>query len=183
MRRGSLVLLVATFWAFMAAAVPAQTTEVEAQDNKFDPPSITVAVGATVTFKNTGKLPHNATAEDESFETGNLNAGQSSKPITLTKAGTFKYVCTYHESLGMTGTIVVEDSSTAASPASEAAAATGGDSESDNTDDAEAAEAPRAVPPSEKYFPMLALAMLVGGLGLVGLGYLKTVLKTAERGK
>jgi len=190
MRRVSLACLAAAFWISMAMTVGAQTTEVETQDNKFAPETITVEAGGTITFKNTGKDAHTATAEDKSFDTGNLSAGQS-KTVTVKTAGTFKYICIYHESLGMVGTITVTGAageppagiatpSPAANPTSAAEAATSGDKDKNKE---EATEAPAAKPPSEKYFPMAALGMLVGGMGLIGLGYLKNVLKTADRGR
>src|SRR4051812_11858375 len=41
----------------------------------FSPTSVTVAVGDTVTWRNTGQAPHNATADDGSFNTPTLNNG------------------------------------------------------------------------------------------------------------
>jgi plastocyanin len=35
----------------------------------FSPGSVTVAVGDTVTWKNTGQAPHNAAADNGSFKT------------------------------------------------------------------------------------------------------------------
>lgn len=99
-----------------AVALAQASHVVEARDNVFDPAQITVAVGDSIEFRNTGKLPHTATAEDKSFDTGNLNAGQSRR-VTFTKAGAIKYVCIYHQSLGMTGEIVVGAASGAPSPA------------------------------------------------------------------
>ena len=43
----------------------------------FSPTSVTIAVGDTVTWHNTGQAPHNATADDGSFKTPDLNNGQS----------------------------------------------------------------------------------------------------------
>lgn len=98
-----------------AVAVAQESHVVETQDNVFDPEEITISVGDSIEFQNTGRAPHTATAEDGSFDTGNLNAGQS-RTITFNEAGTIEYICIYHESLGMVGTIVVEDGGTTASP-------------------------------------------------------------------
>jgi plastocyanin len=98
-------LLLAT-GVLLAGAVPAHaaTTTVEAADNVFRPKTATVSVGDTVTWKNTGQAPHEVTAS--AFKSGNIDPGKSWS-WTATKAGTYSYVCQYHESAGMTGTLVV----------------------------------------------------------------------------
>lgn len=109
-------VLAPVFLLLPAAMASAQEQQVvETQDNVFSPAEITVAVGDTIEFRNTGKAPHTATADDRSFDTGNLNAGQS-KTITFSKAGRFNYNCIYHETLGMVGMIVVNAAGTTASP-------------------------------------------------------------------
>jgi plastocyanin len=50
-------------------------------------------------------VPHTATASDGSFDSGNLNPGQSFS-FTFATPGSFPYVCQYHA--GMQGTIVVQ---------------------------------------------------------------------------
>lgn len=104
-----------------AVAVAQESHVVETQDNVFEPEEITISVGDSIEFQNTGVAPHTATAEDGTFDTGNLNAGQS-RTITFNEAGTIEYICIYHESLGMIGTIVVEDAGTTASPSPAVAA-------------------------------------------------------------
>ena len=73
-------------------------------DNAFQPTSITVKAGSTVTWKNTGSGTHTVTAGDGSFDSGQVAAG-SSFQHTFATAGTFAYHCTIHSS--MTGTVVV----------------------------------------------------------------------------
>ena len=73
-------------------------------DFGFQPASITVKAGSTVTWKNTGSVTHTVTAGDGSFDSGQVAAG-SSFQHTFTTAGTFAYHCTIHSS--MTGTVVV----------------------------------------------------------------------------
>jgi plastocyanin len=81
---------------------------VDAKDNAFAPKTIAAKAGdITITVKNTGAAPH-------TFTSAELNADQAIDPgketsITLTgvKAGTYKFVCKYHETLGMTGEITV----------------------------------------------------------------------------
>lgn len=92
--------------ALAVSALPAfaATTTIDAADNEFRPKSATVSVGDTVTWKNTGQAPHEVTSS--AFKSGNLDAGESYS-WTATKAGTYSYVCQYHESVGMTGTLTV----------------------------------------------------------------------------
>jgi plastocyanin len=76
----------------------------------FSPPSITVAVGDTVTWSNSDAQNHTATANDGSFDTGTVSSG-SPKTVTFSTAGTFAYHCKIHPS--MTATVVVEAAATA----------------------------------------------------------------------
>ena len=65
------------------------------RDFSFTPRSITVNVGETVTWRNTGDEPHSATATDGSFDTGTFRGGQS-RSQRFAKAGLFAYICTPH---------------------------------------------------------------------------------------
>jgi plastocyanin len=88
-------------------AVPINT--VVMSDMKFAPEVITVPVGSSVTWHNIDDKVHTATANDDSWTTGDMTTG-SSKSVTFNTAGTFKYHCKYHTVLGvgMTGTVVVQ---------------------------------------------------------------------------
>jgi LPXTG-motif cell wall-anchored protein len=74
------------------------------RDFDYTPKTVTVGVGDTVTWNNSGPTFHTATANDGSFDTGNLKRGQSGSH-TFTEAGTFAYICTPHPF--MKGTVVV----------------------------------------------------------------------------
>ncbi len=161
-----------------AMAVAQETHVVETQDNVFVPEEITIAVGDSIEFQNTGRAPHTATAEDGSFDTGNLNAGQS-RTISFSKAGTIEYICIYHEAIGMVGTIVVEAAGTASpSPAPAAAAAVPSPQPSPSPEpepkEVTAVAAVEDSPGAPKYGPLV-----VGGAGLLaaaalaGLGFSK----------
>jgi plastocyanin len=78
---------------------------VKIADFKFAPAQLTVKVGAKVTFSNSDKAPHTATAQDKSFDTDTLNQG-AKKSVTFDKAGTYKYYCSFHRF--MEGEIVVK---------------------------------------------------------------------------
>jgi plastocyanin len=49
---------------------------------------------------------HTVTADDGSFDSGNLNPTQSFS-LVFNTVGQFNYHCQYHQSLGMVGTINV----------------------------------------------------------------------------
>jgi plastocyanin len=73
---------------------------------KFDPASLTVKVGSTVTWNNSSGIAHTVTSDAGSALTfdGGVDAGQSFS-FTFTKPGTYKYHCSIHAT--MHGTIVV----------------------------------------------------------------------------
>jgi plastocyanin len=70
----------------------------------FAPASLTVAVGATVTWKNTDPVGHTVTADNGAFGSKTLATG-STFSQTFSKAGTYAYHCSIHTY--MTATIVV----------------------------------------------------------------------------
>jgi LPXTG-motif cell wall-anchored protein len=78
-------------------------------DFSFSPASLTINQGDTVTWVNNGPTPHSATANNGSFNTGILKAGQSGSH-TFNQAGTFTYYCQPHPF--MKGTIVVRAAQT-----------------------------------------------------------------------
>jgi plastocyanin len=76
----------------------------------FAPATLTVPVGTTVQWMNDDNIAHTVTADDGSFDSGNMNAGAAFK-FTFTKAGTYAYYCKYHGGpggAGMAGTIIVQ---------------------------------------------------------------------------
>lgn len=91
-----------------APAEAGGTVSVEAKDNEFVPKSLTAKAGdITISMKNTGAAPHTFTNADLGADQ-NVDAGkQTDIKLTGVKAGTYKFVCKYHETLGMTGELVV----------------------------------------------------------------------------
>lgn len=71
----------------------------------FHPASLTVKVGAKVTFTNEDSTVHTATSSGSTFNSGNLAQNQS-YTVTFTKAGTYTYTCSIHPY--MKGTIIVQ---------------------------------------------------------------------------
>jgi LPXTG-motif cell wall-anchored protein len=119
------VALVAMFALLpVAGAAPrsAETKNVSVKDFQFDPKEITINVGDTITWKNDGANPHTVTADDGSFDSGNLDAGGSFSH-TFDKAGTIPYYCKLHGAKGgpgMAGTITVSEAAAAPAPAAAA---------------------------------------------------------------
>jgi LPXTG-motif cell wall-anchored protein len=107
-------------------ALAAASGGVTIADFSFSPASLTINQGDTVTWVNNGPTPHSATANDGSFNTGILKAGQSGSH-TFSQAGTFSYYCQPHPY--MKATIVVQAAQTGGTSggggASDAAGTTG----------------------------------------------------------
>jgi plastocyanin len=148
--------------------VPKGSASVSMQDFSFSPASVTVNIGDSVTWSNTGAEDHDAAAS--SFSTGTVTPG-SSATQTFSTAGTFSYVCSFHPQ--MKGTVQVvggtdpgggstTDPGGTALPGSEAAAAAGAD----------AAGSSSALPSTGQEAPPL----LILGLGLVGCGAMAALL-------
>jgi plastocyanin len=72
------------------------------------PPTITVTAGTTVTWANADVEPHTVTADDGSFDSGDVAAG-STFQHTFATAGTVTYHCIIHEQ--MKGTVIVTPAS------------------------------------------------------------------------
>jgi plastocyanin len=103
---GSLALGVALVGAACGSngGQSAAPSSVSMVDYAFNPASMTIAAGTTVTWTNGGTQDHTVTADDGSFDSGHV-AVSSTFTHTFAAAGTFAYRCTIHEQ--MTGTIVV----------------------------------------------------------------------------
>jgi plastocyanin len=142
----------------------------------FSPTSVTIAVGDTVTWRNTGQAPHNATADDGSFKTQTIENGQSASH-TFNQAGTFSYICTIHPN--MKGTVRVLASNSGGGGGNGGGASSSSSSGSSGSE-ASAVNSPEAAGNSNT-LPMTGMA--VGGLALVGLGLLALglIARLAER--
>ncbi len=103
----ALLLLVAGFTISSSARAQGKTVVVEAADGLvFEPATITINVGDTVTWRNTDDVPHTSTSEDEVWDSGALAAGEEFS-FTFEEAGTYPYFCEFHP--GMEGTVVVQE--------------------------------------------------------------------------
>ncbi len=70
----------------------------------FVPPVLQAALGDTVVFRNDDPVPHTATADQGTFDSGDLQPGKSWRWVARRK-GRLAYHCIYHPN--MTGTLVV----------------------------------------------------------------------------
>ncbi len=74
----------------------------------FDPAEITVKGGATITVDNTDAgTPHTFTIAGSDIDVTNDGGASQDVKIDLSP-GTYEFVCRFHQSRGMTGTITVE---------------------------------------------------------------------------
>jgi plastocyanin len=93
---------------FVAAAQekPA-TAEVKIDNFSFGPPTLTVPVGASVTWTNRDDIPHTVVSTDDAktFKSKVLDTDEKFS-FTFSKAGTYPYFCSIHPK--MTGKIVVQ---------------------------------------------------------------------------
>ncbi len=90
-----------------AAAAPAEAPAnpvVRIADFSFSG-DLTVTVGQTVTVTNVDGAPHTVTANDGSFDTGDIGGGGTGSFVAPTQPGTYDFICTIHPS--MTGQLVV----------------------------------------------------------------------------
>lgn len=77
-------------------------------DFAFDPATVTVATGGTVTWKNGGSAPHTVSAADGSFDSGIVQPGATFS-TRFPKAGLYTYQCNIHPQ--MRGGVRVVDNS------------------------------------------------------------------------
>jgi amicyanin len=92
----------------IAASVPAAHAEeptVKIDNFTFNPPSLTVTAGATVTWMNEDDIPHTVASATRAFKSKALDTDDS-YTFTFTTPGVYEYFCSLHPH--MTGKIVVE---------------------------------------------------------------------------
>lgn len=97
-----------------AGADGVQAVDVDADDQfRFTPDTIRVSVGKVrITLHNTGHTPHNMlfrTLDDAALPT--TNGGESQVlDFTVSTPGEYQFVCSLHEQVGQTGTLIVKSS-------------------------------------------------------------------------
>ncbi len=78
---------------------------IEIKDFSFNPPSLEVAAGTTVTWTNNDGTGHTVTQDGGGFQSGKIDGGGSFS-FTFDTPGTDAYHCEFHPS--MTGEIIVK---------------------------------------------------------------------------
>jgi len=87
------------------------TVTIGAYDNYFQPGNFQIAEGTQVRWVNNGQHIHTVTADDGSWDSGDLTPGAAFVK-TFDRPGTYYYYCRHHtEGAGMRGTIVVGSAS------------------------------------------------------------------------
>jgi plastocyanin len=86
-------------------------TSVSVKDDFFSPKSKTVSAGTTVTWRWRGSDPHNI--KFRKVPSGASKRGSHTQESgrfsrTFSTRGRYRYVCTIHENVGMTGSVRVE---------------------------------------------------------------------------
>ncbi len=84
---------------------PAATAEVKIDNFSFEPQTLSVAVGTTVTWTNRDDIPHTAVSTESVFKSKVMDTDETFS-YTFTKAGTYPYYCTIHPK--MIGKVVVQ---------------------------------------------------------------------------
>src|SRR5947208_685540 len=86
-----------------------KTLTVTMKSLSYEPKKLEIRVGDSVVWKNKAFAAHTATSDDDgkTFDTANVEPGDSSKAVKFEKAGEFKYHCLVHGK-SMNGTIVVK---------------------------------------------------------------------------
>jgi len=95
--------------------VATDTHEVHTSGERFQPATLTIRAGESVTFINDDDDEHTATGAD--FDTGEMNPGDA-VTVAFDRPGTFTYICQFHAD--MQGEIIVlpvDGATPAASPA------------------------------------------------------------------
>jgi len=113
MRSARLVVLVLVSVCLLgiapaASAQPAAT--VHMNSDSFDQTQVQIAAGQTVVWMNGNGLVHSVTADDSSFDSGDVAFGGTFSQEFDTP-GTYPYYCQYHGDVGgvgMAGVIVVQ---------------------------------------------------------------------------
>ena len=79
--------------------------DVKIDNFSFGPQTVTVHVGATVTWTNRDDIPHTVVSTDGVFKSKVRDTDETFS-YTFTKAGTYAYFCSVHPK--MTGSVVVQ---------------------------------------------------------------------------
>lgn len=94
--------------------------QVDIIDFDYKPGSVTIKAGDTITWTNTGQEPHTVTADDGSFDSGKMGAGENFS-MRFDSPGTYGYYCSLHGGPGgegMSAVVIVEGGGNSEEPPS-----------------------------------------------------------------
>jgi len=80
------------------------SNKISMKNSIFSPSNLTVTTGGTITWTNDDNMVHTVTANDASFNSGDIQPG-GSYSRTFNATGVIGYYCMHHS--GMTGTVTV----------------------------------------------------------------------------
>jgi plastocyanin len=100
-----LLLMLASPGIRAADQPPTANVEVKIDNFSFGPETLTVPVGATVTWVNRDDIPHTVVSTDGVFKS-KVRGTDEQFSYTFVKAGTYPYYCSVHPK--MTGKVVVQ---------------------------------------------------------------------------
>ena len=83
----------------------AEATQVRISGMRFEPSTLTVKPGTTVTWTHGASMPHTVSGEADGLRSGSLYAGQQYS-FTFDAAGRYDYACDFHPA--MKGSVIVE---------------------------------------------------------------------------
>jgi plastocyanin len=110
MRLHQVLILAAALWLVLPTAASAQpAATVNMANNSFSRTEVDISAGSTVVWSNANPRTHTVTADDGSFDSGDVATGQQFS-MEFDTPGTYPYYCQYHGDVGgvgMSGVIVV----------------------------------------------------------------------------
>lgn len=102
---GAAVLVIAAALSAACASPAPRTHTVEIRGFVYVPATLEVAAGDTVVWINRDAVPHTATSDGDTWDSGNVGAEQSWRLVIQGSPATQPYYCEYHPN--MRGAVVV----------------------------------------------------------------------------
>ena len=149
--------------------------------NQFEPAALTVGTGDKVTYSWKGGF-HDVVFADGVSSGAPVNVVGTTFSRTFDTAGTYSYICSLHESIGMTGTVTVQAAATATTAAATTTTAPrGGTAATTTTAPSGGTAATTTTAPSggtspvvsqpftgpeDSMLPIAGMALVLGGLGI-----------------
>jgi plastocyanin len=99
------LFLALAFSGLFVGFAQADEVTIKIENFTFNPASITIKAGTTVTWENADDIPHSVVENNKVFHSPPLDSGQKFSMV-LTTAGEVSYFCGFHNH--MTGKIIVQ---------------------------------------------------------------------------